>query len=331
MSFSKDSKQKLSAIGAVVIVALLGVTAFLLYNNYNQDMVIDSQKTELLETEQLKAELEKQYYESLSELEEMRGNNDELNALIDQQKAELAEQKDKIARSIRSGKASKRDLADARNQIAQMRVQLDGYVSENQKLQEEKEILTQANAQLTTEKQGLETEVASQRVMNEEHVTARAALVSQKEELENVNSDLSAKVSIASVVKIQSIKGEGYKIRKSGKAVRKKRASSVDRVKVCFTALSNEVVEEGVEKFYIRIIGPTGETLAVEDLGSGILTSTVSGEEIRYTKVKEIDYNNGEVEACMLWQPNTEFSKGNYEVEIFNKGFVAGKGTFSLK
>ena len=133
MSFSKDSKQKLSAIGAVVIVALLGVTAFLLYNNYNQDMVIDTQKTELLETEQLKAELEKQYYESLSELEEMRGSNEELNALIDQQKAQLAEQKDKIARSIRSGKSTKQELTDARSQIAQMKVQLDGYISENQK------------------------------------------------------------------------------------------------------------------------------------------------------------------------------------------------------
>ncbi len=42
---------------------------------------------------QLKADLEQQYYQllALSELEGMRGSNEELNALIEQQKEELAQ------------------------------------------------------------------------------------------------------------------------------------------------------------------------------------------------------------------------------------------------
>lgn len=330
MSFSKDSKQRLTAFAAVIIVALLGTNAFLLYNKYNQAQVIENQKMEINEGEKLKADLEKQYYESLSELEEMRGNNTELNALIDQQKTDLKERKDKIARMIRQGKNSKKELLAAREELGQLKIQLDQYVSENNKLREEKEILAQANSQLTNEKQTLESEVATQLQMNEEHITARAALVSQKETLESVNSDLSAKVTIASVVKVETLEATGWKIRKNGKAAKKKRASAVDRVKVCFTATANQVVADGIEKFYIRVIDPTGETLAVEDLGSGVLTSN-GGEDIRYTKVKEIDYSNEDVEACMLWEPNLPFQKGEYNVEIYNKGFLCGKGNFKLK
>ena len=330
MSFSRDSKQKLTAVAAVIIVALLGINAFLLYNKYNQDQVIKSQKSELNEAEQLKAELEKQYYEALSELEEMRGNNDELNAMIDQQKIELKDQKDKIARLIRNGNSSKSDLAAARKEMEQLRVQLNQYITENTKLKEEKEQLTAANQELTMAKNTLETEVATQKTLNEELTTVRATLMSQKEELETQNLSLSEKVNVASVIKVSSVQGSGWKIRKNGKAVSKKRASSVDRLKVCFTALSNAVVNEGVEKFYVRILNPKGETLAVENLGSGVI-STTAEEDVRYTKSKEIDYSNQEVEACMLWEPNVPFEKGEYKVEIYNKGFLAGLGAFSLK
>jgi len=33
----------------------------------------------------------------------------------------------------------------------------------------------------------------------------------------------------------------------------------------------------------------------------------------------------------MLWEPNTEFQQGEYKVEVYNKGFLAGKGSFELK
>lgn len=331
MSFSKDSKQRLTAIGAVAIVALLGICAFLMFQNVNNNQTIAQQEIKIDEAEKLKLELEKQYYASLSELEEMRGSNEELNALIDQQKVELKEQKDKIARYIRQGKSTKNDLAKAREEMTNLRVQMDGYISENNKLRADNEILVQQNGELNAAKVSLEGEVASARVMNEELVTAKAALVSQKESLETENASLSDKVNIASVVKVMSVQGEGFKIRKSGKVKGKNRASAVDRLRVCFDATDNAVVEGGLEKFYVRIINPTGETLAVESLGSGVMTSSMTSEEIRYTKVKEIDYNNETTEACMLWEPSTEFQKGEYKIEVYNKGFLAGKGSFELK
>ena len=170
MSFSRDSKQKLTTVAAVIIVALLGINAFLLWNKFSQQKVIDQKEMELNESERLHAELDKQYYESLTELEEMRGNNEELNAMIDVQKEELKEQKNRIADMIRSGKADKTKLAEVREQLTRFKAQLDQYVAENTTLRQEKKALAQANSQLTTAKADLENNLSQEQQMNEELV-----------------------------------------------------------------------------------------------------------------------------------------------------------------
>lgn len=331
MSFSRDSKSKLTAVAATVIVALLGINAFLLYNKISQAKVIDQQTLKITETEKLSAELDKKYFETLNELEEMRGNNEELNQKIDEQKVALTEQKNKIARLIRSSKTSKADLAEAKSQMEQFRLQLDRYIAENNTLKEEKAMLTKQTVQLTQEKQNLQGQISQERTMNDELVTAKAALVSEKEMLESQNQNLNFKVTRASVVNVGSLNIKGERIKKSGKVVTARKAKNVDRLKVCFNAEPNEVTEKGIEKFYVRIINPVGETMAVENMGSGVMSSANGESEIRYTQMKEIDYDRSAMMACFYWEPGTDFQKGNYEVEVYNKGYMAGKSTFKLK
>ena len=88
-----NSKQKLIAVSAVIIFLLLATVIGLAVRLNNVGNTKAALSTQLDESEQLKAELEKQYYEALSELEEMRGSNEELNALIESQKEELKTQK----------------------------------------------------------------------------------------------------------------------------------------------------------------------------------------------------------------------------------------------
>lgn len=324
---NNDSRQKLIAIAAVVIILLLGVNAFLLVNNMKQKTTIEEQTVEISEAEKLKVELEKQYYEALSELEEMRGGNEELNDLIEQQKAELEESKDRIAKLIRSGK----DLKRARAEINNLNVQLEQYKGEISQLKEQNQALVQRTSQLEDEKTALENTLEASQQTNEELNTARVELVNQNEELSKNNDQLSEKVSIASVVEVDDVVVTGFKSKKSGKAVSKKYAKNIDHLKVCFNTTENFVVEPGTEYFHVRIINPLGETLAVEELGSGVITNESTREQIRFTQVKEYDYNRDEKTLCLLWQPNLSFSKGNYEVEIYNKGYLSGKGDFQLK
>jgi len=43
-----------------------------------------------------------------------------------------------------------------------------------------------------------------------------------------------------------------------------------------------------------------------------------------------LTYNNEDTEACMDWEPSAQVVKGNYSVEIYNKGYRVGKGSFNL-
>ncbi len=326
MTYSKDSKQKLTAIAAVVIVALLGLNAFLLYNSHQQKEENKEVASKLLEAERMEAEVQKQYYEALAELDAMKGNEENLNALIDEQKEKLIEQKNKLASGIRT----KKDLAAAKKQLAELRVQVDQFVMEINTLKDENAQLAQANVQLSEEKTTLQGEVSKERMMNEELVSAKTVLISEKEALQTEKEGLSKTVFLASAIRVDNVKVTGYKQR-SNKAVERKKAKNVDHLRVCFNATRNEVAKGGLEQFFVRIINPIGETLAIEDLGSGTTTNSKTGEEIRYTHIQEVDYSNEEMEACFLWKPNVPFAKGKYEVEIFNKGFLTGTGTFELK
>jgi myosin heavy subunit len=326
-SNSGASKQRLIAIAAVVVVALLAVNAFLLYNKFKQDKKITQQNVEIEEGEKLFAELEKNYFEALSELESMRTDNDELNSLIEQQQAELKDQKDRIDRLIRG----EGDLKRAKSEIKTLKANIQQYIAEIEQLKEENQLLTSQNSELTEDNVELSTNLEQTQQAKSALESDNAVLVSEKERLANENEDLSATVSFASVVKVKNLDVTGLKIKDSGKPTQKKAAKNIDQLKVCFFTTINEVTKAGREKFYIRVINPVGETVSIEEMGSGIMTSADTKEQIRYTKVKEYDYNNDESQLCILWEPNVPFAPGTYQVEVYNKGHMAGASSFTLK
>ena len=327
MSTSKANSQRLIAIVAVVVVILLAINAFLLYNKIQQDKLITQQKTELTEAEKLSAELEKQYNESLSELEEMRGTNAEMDALIDQQKVELAESRDRIAKLIKEGKGYK----SVRAELDSMKVQMQQYLTENEALKGENEQLKGQTRELSEKKRALEENLESTQMVADQLASEKTVLTSEKEALEADRNSLANTVKYASVVNVQNVSVTGMKMRSNGKAVKKKYAKNVDQLKVCFQTTENDITNPGREIFYVRIMSPLGETLSVEELGSGIITNQKTGEEVKYTQVKEYEYQNDATELCFEWEPNVPFQKGKYLVEIYNKGHIAGKGDFELK
>ena len=178
------------------------------------------------------------------------------------------------------------------------------------------EALSEDNSAL---KSNLDSQIEENTKLNE----AKALLVNEKE-------DLSKKVSIASVINVKDVKVEGFKMR-GDKVVKKKSAKTIDQLKVCFTTIVNEVTKPGQEKFFIRIINPVGETMAIDQLGSGVIMNKKTGEEVPFTQVKEYDYVNDEAELCFSWKPNVSFQRGDYQVEVYNKGYLSGMGKFSLK
>ncbi len=317
----KSQKQNFMAIAITVGVILLAIIGFLAYNNISKSQQLDLTITEMEESEKLRSEVETQYNQALADLEAQKTTNQELNAMIDQQKAELEQQKSKIDGML----ANKGKLDKARVEIENLRTQTSGYLAQIEKLKSENDALAGENANLSAEKDQLSTDLQSKAAENEQLASAKAQLVSEKD-------DLTGKVNIASVIKMKSVTAVGQKVKGSGKVKDENSAKSIDQIKVCFTTLSNEVSKPGSEKFYVRIVDPRGETLAIESMGSGMITNKKTGEEIRFTQIEELNYSNDEAQSCMVWAPTTpSFQKGSYTIEVYNKGYLAGTGKMSLK
>jgi len=322
----KTSQSQLIAVASIIILALLGVIGWLLFDKSQQKQLIEKHQVELDEADKVKVELEKEYYEALADLEELRGDNTELNAMIENQKEELKKQKDQITSLIRN----KKDLGLARVQIQKLKDQASDYLAELGELREDNQRLIVNNERLSEEKDILTDEITKERQVNDELLTVKAALLEENEGLSEERTVLTKKVTRASVVHITDIDVQGYKIKESGKEVKRGAAKQVELLKICFKANENAVAEQGNEEFFVRVISPQGETIAVESKGSGVLVNSDTAEEIRYTKVKELMYTGTDAMSCLSWQAETAMDKGLYAVEVYNKGYLAGKSTFKL-
>lgn len=317
-----------NTIMTVALVVLGLFSAFMTYNWASGRTANAALQTELSETEEFKVQAEQQYYEALAELEEMRGDNEELNALIDQQKAELKTSKEKIDGLTRDS----RNLGAARRELADLKAQVQTYLAELNTLREENQMLTDANGRLSTERDMLSTDLTAARDENANLNESKAVLVNERDKLNETNSKLSRKVLAGSVINVNNLVAVGEKQRSSGKYVERNTAKNVDRIKVCFETEENRVAAKGEEMYYLRIIQPTGETINIAAEGGGVLRNEETGEMVAYTKPVSFNFDGDTANICADWNvASQQYTEGVYTIELYNKGYLAGATTLNLK
>lgn len=314
------SKQNFTAIGIGLILLLAGLNLYQWYGNSKLSKSNEIKQSEVIELQKLNAELDQDYQAAVESLEELRGDNQELNSLIDAQKAELATQKNKINDLI----WSKKELDKAKVEIKNFNSSVTRYLAEINDLKAKNQLLTNENVQLSAT-------VDEVKKTNEEILAAKAAVTREKEDLSKSNQALGSKVDMANAIKINFMEVKGYEANKKGKLSETSRAKNVNVLRVCFITETNMVTSSGQKKFYVRIIKPTGETVAVDDSGSGVLTNKLDNTQVRYTTSGDITYNNEDTNACIDWNVTEPLVKGNYQIEMYNNGFQVGKGSFKLK
>src|SRR5690606_16388413 len=104
------------------------------------------------------------------ELDELKGNNEQINALIDQQKVELMAQKNQIATLLRD----KRQYDAARAEIGDLKAKVAGYIAEIEQLKANQEMLAQENTMLKSEKEQLNMSLQAKLGENEQLTMAKA-------------------------------------------------------------------------------------------------------------------------------------------------------------
>ncbi len=315
-----STRQNFQAIAITIIIALLGLNGYQWYVNDKLSSNLTQQKTETLELQKVQEELDQDYKSALESLEEMRGNNEQLNALIDQQKEELRVQKEKINNLI----WSKKELDKAKAEIKNLNVNVTKYLADLQTLKNENKVLTSQNQELT---QKVQDEISAKEAVIQE----KNDLTLEKENLSKTNALLGSKVDMANAIKVNAIDVKGYEIKKNGKLKERDKGKDVQMLRICFTTEMNMVTPAGTKKFYVRIINPQGETIYLEDNGGGVLTNKSDNSQVRYTMAGDINYQNENTNACMDWSVPLTLGKGDYNVEMYNNGFLTGKSTFKLR
>src|SRR5690606_33226880 len=125
---------------------------------------------DMIELQKLNAELDQDYQSAIESLEEMRGDNQQLNALIESQKLELKAQKDKINNLI----WSKKELDKAKIEMKTLNSNVSQYLADIQALKEKNQILTDDNQKLTAQ-------VDEVTRTNEEILEAKANIIKEKD------------------------------------------------------------------------------------------------------------------------------------------------------
>jgi len=322
----KERRRQLYAIAIVAIIALLGINIYLLMGNHSKDKVIVEQEQQLDKAGELRKQLNEEYQAALADLDAKAEENEELREIVDQQKEKLKQLYKKIDRNIKKGANNASLMKEAQAQIAGLKVKADGYISTIDSLTSQNADLVKYSEVLKEEKVELEEVI----VAKEEAIVAKEE---EKKKVEEEKGKLENKVARGAVLSIRNMVVQPLKIRRSGKEKETGYAKRVEKFNVCFDVIKNELTDNGRNKFHLRIITPTGESIAVEQRGSGTtINQENGGTEMRYTTVKTFEYDNGEPNICIDWiQEEKLANKGEYTFEIYNKGYLAGKKVVKLK
>jgi predicted nucleic acid-binding Zn-ribbon protein len=293
---------------AIILLLLLinGVALYLLYSENKAKKDLGDQKIALEHdfknlTDTLDAKK--------VELEQFKGKNVELDSMITAKQTEIETQKKTIAGLFAKGKMNKKELDEAKAKIAQ-------YEASIADLQKKVEELTQKNQQLTSQNQQLTTD-----------------LTTEKQTTAALNQDLAVKnkkVELGSLLPVRNIEVLGIATKKNGKEVTEKKAKKTEGIKVSFQTGDNKVLEAGNVSIYLRIINPKGETISVVDKGSGTIKAADSGETIQYTKKLDFDYAQTNKGVSYTWALDNK-DAGTYKVELYQSGYLIGKGELQLK
>ncbi len=314
------SENKNKTIIAILVLLLLLTGSGLVYFMFKNKTVT----TELVEVTTAKAdldvlhkELQQEYEKSLSQLEELEGENAGLDSLLEVKKEELRKNKEYIASILSNKNATSAELAQARNLIAQL-------TGQRKALESQVDSLKALNIQLET----------TNLVLLEENELIKVALDSVSTDAANLDKEnvkLKKEKDLASILTAKNVTAQGVKSKGQDKETSVKKAGAAEKIKVCFDLQENKIAPEGPTSVLVRIIGPNGTTMALQALGSGIFKDELSSTQMQYTFEITPSFKTEGKSVCAYWDQNTGYAPGTYQVEIYQKGFQIGKTSFDLK
>ena len=292
---NQNNHSKLKAIIGILAVLLIGSLIYIF------KLTSDAKSLQTTVTT-VKSEKES----VLKDLKDLKTTYDDAIAENTSMSDELIVQRDKVSQLIADLKASKGDNAS----LQKYRTQYKALEQKMQNLMQEVEVLKTQNQTLTTN-------LDSTKVVLEDNKKYNQVLVGQNEELAKT-------VELGSKLAVTNLKTASYKVKSSGKEVATDKASRTDMLKVNFTIAENKIAKSGDKTYYVQVIDSKNNVLGDK------ATISFGDKSLTYSFTTTVKYDNKTVEVSEQL-PGKDFAKGTYFVNVFDKGELVSKSSFSLK
>ncbi len=296
----KKASNKSSVIIALLLIIVL-VQSIKIYLDYKEKVEV---KEELATTTEDLATTMQRLNDVKIELDQKIAEISKLGGDV----AELEKAKAEVDAELR------RSYARRTKDIKELKDRLTGYEELLKMKDDEIEKLQSVNKELFSENKNLKTK---QNVLSD----SLNRVTKNKEEL-------ASKVAIASQLKAENVVlvSVNSKGREKEPPFRKKQ---LEQIKVQFTIGENKVAPIEGKKILIRVIDENGQPIFDTTKGSG--TFMLNGKEEFYTSSQEILFDNTGQKLVFIYDKGSEYTAGNYQVEIYTDGYLMGQTQFDVK
>lgn len=295
---------------AILVIALLGTWGYIIWDKNNTKETILQKDTIISSTSSQRDELQKELEDATMRYDMLKTSNAKKDSTISAKDREIDEKKSRIQTLLAKVNATAAELAEARSLIASLNGDIEGYKTQVEILQGQKIQLAQEKVVVTQQRDKIQKDLDSS--------------INVIKEKENT-------IDVGSTLHVSNFNIIGLNERSSGKEKVTSNAKKVDKLRITFDLDENMITPSGPKELYVVITSPEGKSITVEEMGSGRFY-TREGESLPYTQKLEINYIQNKRQTISFdWKQPSEFSTGNYKIEVYNNGFKIGEGYRPLK
>jgi phage shock protein A len=282
----------------VIIALLLGGCIYLFLDRRKETEKVNAMTMQRDTVIISRDNIQTEYNAALARLDDLTSKNADLLNETNNKDGEISKLKNQIEAIIKKEKKTEGDVAQAQKLITQLRGKVRGFEERIAELEGENSKLTQ-----------------------------------ERDEVKTTNTGLQEKVKLGSVLHASNIRMNAIDLRRNGTKQRETgKARKADLLRIQFDIDDNRIAESGSKEIYILITAPDGSLLSNAAFGSGTTTDN-QGNALNYTMAKQITLaeNQAVKDITVDWNQDSDYMKGDYNIELYHEGFKIGDGSVKLK
>lgn len=300
-----DALKKKNNIIIILVLALVGTWAYLLWDKNQSRDTIELQAVQIENLDADKAAIQKEFEQAVVRLDSVTNSNTTLTDQVAEQQRNIDSQKAAIKKILNDRNATRASLEQARGMVSDLNGKIAALENQIALLKQENLALTDANTTLQGEKQGLEQDLSKSAAQN---------------------AALAKTVEIGSTFSASSIQISSIDVKPSGKEKITANAKRVDKLLVRFD-VENRIAPSGPADMYLIVTDPAGKVITEK----GFVLPTREEGDRPYTALIPINYEKGTRQKVEFPIRAGQYNKGTYRLEIYHNGFKIGERNCPLK